>query len=149
MHKRGPEVDFSLLQLSFLGLEQLVSNQAETLVLVGNRAYRNRLVRSGGKGACRLLTGAASPAIAAAPPCPGVVADTGVDEARPGHVQPGGCKHCGCRGCAAGDRAPLQHETPDCTGLTVPVFLSRSQFKSHYHLSHHKVVFCPTAAGSQ
>lgn len=38
MHKRGPEVDFSLLQLSFLGLEQLVSNQAETLVLVGNRA---------------------------------------------------------------------------------------------------------------
>lgn len=40
MHKRGPEVDFSLLQLSFLGLEQLVSNQAETLVLVGNRAYR-------------------------------------------------------------------------------------------------------------
>lgn len=61
-------------------------------------------MRSGGKGACRLLTGAASPAIAAAPPCPGVVADTGVDEARPGHVQPGGCEHCGCRGCAAGDR---------------------------------------------
>lgn len=40
MHERGPEVDFSFLQLSFLGLEQLVSNQAETLVLVGDRAYR-------------------------------------------------------------------------------------------------------------
>jgi hypothetical protein len=40
VHERGPEVDFSFLQLSFLGLEQLVSNQAETLMLVGARAYR-------------------------------------------------------------------------------------------------------------
>lgn len=40
MHERGPEVDFSFLQLSFLGLEQLVSKQAKTLVLVGDRAYR-------------------------------------------------------------------------------------------------------------
>lgn len=67
-------------------------------------ALRNRLVSRGGKGACRFLTGAASTAVVAVPPCPGVVASTGVDEARPGHGQPGGCERRGCLGCALGDR---------------------------------------------
>ncbi|KAH0504019.1 UDP-glucose:glycoprotein glucosyltransferase 1 [Microtus ochrogaster] len=67
-------------------------------------ALRNRLVSSGGKGACRLLTGAASTEVAAVPPYPGVVADTGVDEVRSGHGQRGGCERLGCLGCSAGDR---------------------------------------------
>lgn len=36
--ERGPEVGLGFLQLSFLGLEQLVTRKAETLVLVGDRA---------------------------------------------------------------------------------------------------------------
>lgn len=67
-------------------------------------ALRNRLVSSGGKGACRLLTGAASTEVAAVPPYPGVVADTGVDEVRSGHGQRGGCERLSCLGCSAGDR---------------------------------------------
>lgn len=38
MQERGPEVGLGFLQLSFLGLEQLVTRKAETLVLVGDRA---------------------------------------------------------------------------------------------------------------
>lgn len=59
---------------------------------------------SGGKGACRLLTGAASTEVAAVPPYPGLVADTGVDEVLSGHGQRGGCERLSCLGCSAGDR---------------------------------------------